>query len=169
MLPRWLCLPLARFGCCLIYSLLLPGSSQLPVKGSLLSQLLRLVLFVCDLCPWYRCPVLPGMPHASHGCCLTPHMELSVRARHHHTTRILLHARRLLLVAAAAAAAAAAFPIQSTVGGGISRIGYSISSSNQRTHFVTILFGFGDHDWSTSRFSRPPHCKTASTCKSKHG
>ena len=86
-------------------------------------------------------------------CCLMPHMERSVNARHHLTTRALLHARRLLLEAVPAVAVRRVSKfIQSAVGGRMSRIDY-ISSSNQRTFFVTILVSFSDRDWSTSLFS----------------
>ena len=125
------------------------------------------------------------MPPVSLSGAASHDMEFSVSARHHHTTRILLHVRRLLLVAAASAAccsccSAACCSISSSCSArrtfilhpvSCRRQNYiaelAISSSNQRTNFVTILAGLGDRDWSTSRFSRFYYCEIASTPKSR--
>lgn len=74
-------LPRVGFVCFLIYY---------PVKQCVFH---RSFLLHCDLCPRYRCPVLPDM-RAFREC-----SPLS----YHHTSGALLHARRLLLVTAAAA------------------------------------------------------------------
>ena len=105
-----------------------------------------LCYYLSDICPRYPCPVLPHMADGAF-CERTASLcdlHTAARAPSAAGCSSSYSARRTFQIIYGQLQAAELAEL-------------AISSSNQRTNFVTILIGFGYRDWSTSLFSRTHH------------